>query len=169
MAQRGNVSYPMSNATSAQLTQPFATYQSSQTEPRRGIHSLHPRFNDVASSAPFTTVTVRPRQCSECLAESEQVPQHCPGRTALAPHVIMRMEGPCTFSDHAKAPTGAATYFYKTFIGMYAVRIAHLQKDLFKAIFNVEQMTRQVRKEVITFVWNAIIAARRAIRRRDSV
>ena len=43
-------------------------------------------------------------------------------------------------------------------------------KDFVKAIFNVEQMTRQVRKEAITFVWNAIIAARqKAIRRRDSV
>ena len=43
-------------------------------------------------------------------------------------------------------------------------------KDFDKAIFNVEQMTRQVRKEAITFVWNAIMAARqRAISRRDSV
>ena len=43
-------------------------------------------------------------------------------------------------------------------------------KDFVKAIFNLEQMTRQVRKEAITFVWNAIIATRQsAIRRRDSV
>ena len=39
-----------------------------------------------------------------------------------------------------------------------------------KAIFNVEQMTRQIRKEAIKFVCNAIEAARqRAISRRDSV
>ena len=43
-------------------------------------------------------------------------------------------------------------------------------KDFVKAIFNVEQMTRQVRKEAIKFVWNAIMAARqRVISRRDSV
>ena len=42
-------------------------------------------------------------------------------------------------------------------------------KDFISAVFNVEQMDRQMQRDMITFVWDAIGAARQtAIRRRDS-
>ena len=41
--------------------------------------------------------------------------------------------------------------------------------DLILAVFNVEQMDRQMQRDMITFVWDAIGAARQTvIRRRDS-
>ena len=41
--------------------------------------------------------------------------------------------------------------------------------DFVKAIFDVEQMTKRVRRESIKFVWNAREAARQtAIKRRDA-
>ena len=169
MAQRGNVSYPMLNATSAQWTAlrdlsvvtcatlqwyPFPSLQAQ----RRG------RISNIYGTD-GTTPTMQ-RLFGRLRAGATALPWP----NGICPACNTDVGGTMHILSSCESTVKCRTVFLQNIPEDERCLCGSLTDNGFvKAIFDVEQMTKRVRRKAIKFVWNAIEAARQtAIKRRDA-
>ena len=160
MAKRGNVSYPalrdLSVFTNRTLT--WYPFPSPQVQRRSIISSI---YDNNGTTPAMQRMFGRIRAGAKARPWPNSI---CPACNN-ADGGTMRILSSCESSARCRS------LLLQNLLGDIRSTYCTLtNKNFVKAISNVERMTRQVRKEAIKFVWNAIEAARqRALSRRDSV